>query len=380
MNDAPIDPRVLDIAHRRLRNGGLWAKPFSDPKAVVSWFGAVQGQDYEPAKWSLASRCRTVNDADIDKLIDDGQILRTHALRPTWHFVAPEDIRWIQALTAPRVHVANASAYRNFGVDELLRSRTQDLLERWLGEEGEMTRPEIAARLRAKKIEAEGPRLAHILMNAELEAVICNGRRRGKQHTYALVSQRAPQAVILDPDDALAELTWRYFSSHGPATIDDFRWWSSLTVADIRRGLDLLGDRLSSRELAGMTFCSTDRSAFTRPRGPTVQLLQQLDEYLVGYRASRFIGDLAGVVEAMPKGRDFAMWLMFVDGQAAGEWQRTIGPDRVDVQMILGRPLNAGERAAVEAGVASYGRFHGRAANIDYSMADLDGAEGSFSP
>ena len=200
MNDAPIDPRLLDVAHRRLRNGGLWAKPFPDPKAVVSWFGAVQGQDYEPAKWSLASRCGTVNHADIDKLIDEGQILRTHALRPTWHLVAPEDIRWIQALTAPRVHVANTSAYRNFGVDELLRSRTQDLLQRWLEEEAALTRPEIAARLRAVGIEADGPRLAHILMNAELEAIICNGPRRGKQHTYALVSQRAPQAVTLDPD------------------------------------------------------------------------------------------------------------------------------------------------------------------------------------
>ena len=158
----------------------------------MSWFGAVQGQDYEPAKWSLASRCGTVNDADIDKLIDDGQILRTHALRPTWHLVAPEDIRWIQALTAPRVtspippHTAT-SVSTSYSAPEL-----RDLLERWLGEEGEMTRPEIGGRLRAKRIEAEGPRLAHILMNAELEAVICNGRRRGKQHTCALVSQRPP--------------------------------------------------------------------------------------------------------------------------------------------------------------------------------------------
>ena len=122
-----------------------------------------------------------------------------------------------------------------------------------------------------------------------------------------------------------------------------------------------------------MTFWSTDRSAFTRPRGPTVQLLQQLDEFLVGHRATRYIADLAGVVQAMPKGRDFAMWLMFVDGQAAGEWQRTIGPDRVEVQMILGRPLIAGERAAVEAGVASYGRFHGRRATVNFSEISTTG-------
>ena len=369
MISAPIDQRLLDIAHRRLRNGGLWAKPFADPTAVVSWFGAVQGQDYEPAKWSLASRCGEVLDADIDRLIDDGKILRTHALRPTWHFVAPEDIRWIQALTAPRVHVANNSAYRNFGIDELLRSRTQDMLERWLGEESDLTRPEIAARLRAKGIEADGPRLAHILMNAELEAVICNGNRRGKQHTYALVAQRAPQAITLDPDEALAELTWRYFSSHGPATMDDFRWWSSLTLTDIRRGLDLVGDRLSPQEVAGMTYWSTDRSPFTRPRGPSVQLLQLLDEYLVGYRASRSVADLAGVLKAMPEGRGFAMWLMFIDGQMAGEWQRKIGTETVEVEMFLGRPLTAAERTAVEAGIASYGRFHGRSVTMNFSAA-----------
>ncbi len=366
MISAPIDQRLLDIAHRRLRNGGLWAKPFADPKAVVSWFGAVQGQDYEPAKWSLASRCRDVLDADVDRLIDEGKILRTHALRPTWHFVAPEDIRWIQALTAPRVHVANATPYRNFGIDELLRSRTQDLLERWLGEEGELTRPEIGARLGAEGIEAEGPRLAYILMHAELEAVICNGARRGKQHTYALVARRAPQAVTLDPDEALAELTWRYFSSHGPATIDDFRWWSSLTVADIRRGLDLVGDRLSPQDVAGMTFWSTDRSPFTRSRGPTVQLLQLLDEYVVGYRSSRYVLDLAGLFKAMPEGRAFAMWLLFIDGQIAGEWQRKIGTGSVEVEMILGRPLSTREQAAVEAGIASYGRFHRRDVSIAF--------------
>ena len=144
MISAPIDHGCSTSPTAGCATAGCGAKPFADPKAVVSWFGAVQGQDYEPAKWSLASRCGDVLDADVDRLIDEGKILRTHALRPTWHFVAPEDIRWIQALTAPRVHVANNTAYRNFGIDELLRSRTQDMLERWLGEESELTRPEIA--------------------------------------------------------------------------------------------------------------------------------------------------------------------------------------------------------------------------------------------
>ena len=209
----------------------------------MRWLGAVQAQDYHGAKWALALRTRGVDSAALDRAFDAGAFLRTHVMRPTWHFVAPEDLRWLLALTGPRVHAVNAHPYRAFELDAPLFRRAHALLTRALRGGRSLTRLELATALEAGGIAARGQRLAYIVMHAEIDALVCSGPMRGKQHTYMLLEERVPPAPALARDEALATLARRYFTSHGPATAHDFAWWSGLTVADAREGVALAGRR-----------------------------------------------------------------------------------------------------------------------------------------
>jgi DNA glycosylase AlkZ-like len=229
----------LDVAQRRLRNERLVGPAFAAPADVVSWLGAVQSQDYGGAKWAVAQRARGCSDADVEEACDRGDIVRTHVMRPTWHFVTSADARWMLELTAPRVHAANAYYYRQLELDERVFTKSHAALAAALRGGRHLTRVELGHALERAGIRAAGTRLAYVLMRAELDAVICSGPRRGKQFTYALFDERVPASKPLARDQALAELVRRYFASHGPATVQDFAWWSGLTVADGTKGIDL---------------------------------------------------------------------------------------------------------------------------------------------
>jgi hypothetical protein len=97
-----------DIAKQRLHNQRVENTNLKAPSDVVAWLGAVQAQDYAAAKWAIGLRSQHVTDVDVEQAFTNGKILRTHVLRPTWHFVTPEDICWLLKLTAPRVCAFNA--------------------------------------------------------------------------------------------------------------------------------------------------------------------------------------------------------------------------------------------------------------------------------
>lgn len=351
---------LLSVAPRRMRSALLWNEPRHAPEDVVGWFGAAQAQDYEPAKWAVAMRTAGAENAELDRLVDEGRILRTHALRPTWHFVLPEDIRWIQALTGPRVHVLNGHYYRRHGLDEELLARCEHLIGRWLDEDNELSRKEIGERLAVEGIEATGNRLAYIMMSAELNGLVCSGRRRGASHTYALVSSRAPDSFELAEDQALRELTVRYFQSHGPATVGDFRWWSSLTVAQIRRGLELAGDLLHNEKLGDYELWSVDATHVDPPAQPTVHLLQPYDEYMVAFADTKQLVDAAGVGSPpeVIDGRAFYS-AVIIDGQLAGWWRRRLHRVHIELEVRPSRQLSETEHERLREAGQTYGRFHG---------------------
>src|SRR5438128_282472 len=225
----------LDIAHRRLHNQHITRRTLETPQALVEWLGAVQAQDFAAAKWALGLRLQGVTDDDIEQAFTDGAILRTHVMRPTWHLVAPEDIRWLLALTAPRVHAVNAHMYRKYEVDGPSLALCRRVLEQALRDHNYLARRELVSLLEQVGITTgDTIRTSLLMMHAELEGVICNGPMRRKQFTYALIEERAPNTLTLTREEALAELASRFFTSHGPATAQDFAWWSGLTVADAR--------------------------------------------------------------------------------------------------------------------------------------------------
>jgi hypothetical protein len=373
------DKALADIAPYRLVSHGLTGAPFPDIAAVVSWLGAVQSQEYAAAKWSVGQRANGLGDAGLDRALQDGTILRTHILRPTWHFVTAADIGWMLGLTAPRVYARSVPYFRQVGLDGDVRARSNALLARALAGGNQLTRKELAAALTAGGIAVDGLRLGHLLLHAELTAVIVSGGIRGKQRTYALFEERVPapaagngmpdiellrrpdgggDAASWDRDWALAELTRRYFTSHGPATRADFQWWSSLTAADAKRGLALASADLAEWRVEGQTYwCAAKPPATPPDPSPTVHLLQAFDEYLVAYTGRPRAFDLAGLISAHPYGRPGFMHAVVLDGQYVGSWQRSVTAEELIVRVRLARRLDPAERAALGEAADRYARF-----------------------
>jgi hypothetical protein len=318
--------------------------------------GAVQAQDYPAAKWALGLRIPTLTDEDVERAFSEGHILRTHVLRPTWHFVTPADIRWMLELTGPRVRRMNASYYRKLGLDDRLVARARRVIERVLRGARQLTRAQIGTALRAAGIPIDRPALAHVMMDAELTGVVCSGAREGKQFTYALLEERAPRAKALAKDEALAELTRRYFTSHGPATIRDYAWWSGLTVDDARRGIEALGSGLQRSALGDGGYWTAPVQAPT-PVARDAHLLPNYDEYLIAYRdRGTVVGPPRGP-STNPRESDVFAHSVIVDGRLAGSWTRTHGRDGARVDVVSYRRLTPPDRRAIAAAAERYGRF-----------------------
>src|SRR5690242_980084 len=238
-----------EILQLRLANQHLAQQRWTDPRAMVAHLGAIQAQDYPAALWALGLRVAEATRASLECAFNSGAILRTHVLRPTWHFVAPEDVRWMLALTGPRVARAMGRYDGHFGLDAKAYRRSTDAIANALAGGKHLTRTELSAVIgRARVPITSSMKLTRLVMHAELNAVICSGPRRGKQFTYALFDERVPAQKPRSHDRALAELAERYFRSHGPARLHDFAWWSGLKVSDARAGVEMLESRLEQRE------------------------------------------------------------------------------------------------------------------------------------
>jgi hypothetical protein len=354
-----------DIVSRRLQNQHLWGTPLATPEGVVGSLAAMQSQEFAYARWSVAQRAKNVSSQVIDRAFAEGSILRTHVIRPTWHFVLPADIRWILEISAPRVQALNAYYYRQLGLDRKLFTRTNRLFARSLEGGRQLTRKEMAAVLQSAGVDASGVGLAYVLMAAELDGVICSGALRGKQQTYALLEDRAPGAATLGRDGALAELTRRYFVSRGPATLKDYLGWSSLTAAEGKKGLEMVRGELKLRVLDGRTYWFAQQSTNAKPRPPVVDLVQGYDEYVMSYSESRDLLVGPGAAGARPLDRAAFYHAILLDGRLIGHWRHAFERERVKIQTQLDRPLDAAEMQALYVAIERYGQFLGVPAALD---------------
>ncbi|HEX2152575.1 MAG TPA: winged helix DNA-binding domain-containing protein [Acidimicrobiia bacterium] len=352
---------ALQLARWRLETLGLTGARFDTPEAVVGWLLAVQSQDFGPAVWAVGQRLEDGTAEVVEDSFAAGRILRTHVLRPTWHFVSPDDIRWLLNLTGPRVHALNAGIYRQEGLDMEMRRRTETIIRRALEGGGELTRGEIAERLATEGIEAARLRLAYIVMHAELEGLICSGAMRGKQHTYGLLDERAPLGRAVSREEALIELTRRYFTSHGPATVKDCARWASLTLADVRAGLEGASPDLENVVVDGAEYWV---AAGEPSRGvPRVQLLQGYDEYIVGYTESKWLLNLSGRAATMGS-RPVANGVVLAGTQVAGHWKRAMARTSVNFEIALYEPLDRAGAEALRSAVDRHGKFLSRKADF----------------
>jgi hypothetical protein len=349
----------LNITQQRLINQHVGVVPFEKPAEVVDWLVAVQAQDYFGAKWALGLRLHNAHDVDLDRAFNAGEILRTHVLRPTWHFVTPADIRWLLALTAPRVLAVNAAMYRKLELDDATLKRGHKALTKALQGGQHLTRDELRATLeKAGLAVGTGQRLAYIVMHAELDGLICSGPRRGKQFTYALLEERVSPTTPLKRAEALATLAQRYFTGHGPATAQDFAKWSGLTSADAKRGLEMVKTQLQHETLNGAEywFSSLVAPLDAKRATSTAYLLSVYDEYIIGYHDRSMIASPEVAAKLFTMGNALTAVIVF-DEHIVGTWRRSFDKDVVAIEINPFSALTKSQNRAVAAAAQRYGEF-----------------------
>jgi len=347
--------RDLEIARWRLRSQRLvWPYAVSAGEAVGSLL-AVQAENPSQAAWAVASRTSNPDQAELAALLDEGTVLRTHVLRPTWHFVRAEDAGWLLDLTGPRLRRLTGQQLRDtHGLDERSIDRAITAITAALADRGQLTRAQLADELRDGGIPGGGQMLMILLAHAELGGLICSGRIAGGQHTYALMGERVPAPRRLERSEALAELALRYFTGHGPATERDLAYWATLTLTDVRAGLRQVRDRLDSFQHDGRTFWHAPGDAPGGPQEPAAHLLQILDETYRGYQDSRWVLDAASHV---PRTRETAAGMALADAQLIATMQRTLAREHVQFDLRPYRALTPAETEALDQAARRYGHY-----------------------
>ena len=351
-----------DIIPHRLFNQQIAETRFTKPSEIVSWLGAMQAQEYAMSKWAIGLRIPGMTDKIIDKAFNDGELLRTHVLRPTWHFVTPTDIRWILALSAPRVHAFNAYYYRKEGLDKKTFRKCNDVLIKCLQNGNCMTRTALQAALAKAKIVADSLKLGLLMMQAELDGLICSGPRQGKQFTYALLDERAPQARTLPRKEALAALTLRYFTSRGPATLPDYAWWSGLTIKEIAEGVASLGKQLISEKIEGQEYYVAADVQAIRPdkKWQTTFLMPDYDEYGISYkdRSAIFGASPVAPITNTREGNCVYNRMIMVNGKIAGAWKPVVNKKDLSVETVFFQSLNKTKQQDVAKAIKRFIQFH----------------------
>lgn len=352
-----------DIARWRVRSQQLVSPLAPTALDAVGTLLAVQAENPQQSAWAVASRTRDPGHHDVVAMIEDGRLVRTHVLRPTWHYVRAEDAGWLLDLTGPRVRRVTAQQLHSaHGMDSRRTDRATSVVLESLAERPHLTRGEIAAALVGRGFDVGGQMMMVLLAHLELGGLICSGRPRDGEHTYALFGDRVANPLRLGRDEALGALALRYFTGHGPATERDLAYWATLTLTHVRRGLSQVRDRLASFVHHGRTFWHAPADPPRRPGRPDSHLLQILDELYRGYQDTRWVLDMAGLV---PRTRESAAGMAVVDAQLVAAMRRTITADQVIFQLMPYRNLRPGERAALQQAASRYGAYLGLDARLD---------------
>lgn len=354
-----------DISALRLHNQQILSTNFKTTKELVGWIGAMQAQDYNQAKWAIGVRLPHLTEAQIESEFNSGEIIRTHLMRPTWHFVSANDIYWLLELTAKQIKSAMKSRNRDLGLTEAVFKKSQEILLKALEGNHSKTREELSKLLIQAGISTDKNRLSHILMEAEIDRIVCSGGIREKKQTYALLAERVPEKKTFSKEEALALLAKKYFTSHGPATLPDFIWWSGLPVADARKALEMNKSSLISEMIGADTYWFSDSINLPTSPPDSVFLLPAFDEYLISYKNRSAAITADHHTKAISNNGIF--WpVIVVNGQISGLWKRTIKKDTVIIELDHFRPHNKKEIGLIEKAVESFGHFSGMKTEVKF--------------
>lgn len=350
---------TADIARLRLCNQQIVSTRLNKPEEVAAWLGGMQGQDYAGVKWSFGLRLPNITDADIEQAIADGTIIRTWPMRGTLHFVAAADVRWMLDLLSPRNIAGSTRRHKQLELDESTFTRCKDIFIKALHGGRQLTRNHIYKLLEDAGISMNNQRGYHILWRSALDGVICFSAQRGRQQTFALLDEWAPDAAKKSRDEALAELAKRYFNSRGPATLQDYMWWSGLAAADARAGLEMIKPQLEQKTVAGQIYWLPKDISVPRHASGIAHALPGFDEYLLGYKDRRAVLDAAHAAQVCPGGNGMFASTIAVNGRIIGVWKRTLKKQSVVITATPFTKLREAEKELFAGAVRRYGDFLG---------------------
>ncbi len=319
----------MDIRTTRLHSQQL-AKPIlKSPREIVSWMGAMQSQDFFMAKLAISTRAvEPISQESVEEAFNSGEILRTHVMRPTWHFVTPDTIRWMLALTAPRIKPLAKSRDRELELDEAVYAKSNSAIQKALEGNKQFTKEEIALELNRSGIVTNAARIYHILIHAELDGLICSGAVRNKKQTWALLDERVPQQAALSKEEALARLAQIYLNSHSPATLQDFSWWSGLNLTESKQAFELIKSNLVSIQLNAQTYWFTSEYQDPKPFEESFHLLPAFDEYVISYKDRSALIPATHHAKAISSNGIFRPTILR-NGKIVGIWKKTTKPKKI---------------------------------------------------
>lgn len=349
----------IRIARLRLLNQRIASRQLKTAGEVVRWMGAVQCQDLQAGQWAVALRTRRQTLADIERAIAQKKIVRTWPMRGTLHFVPASDARWMLRYLAQRTVNRSSARYKQLGLDGPTFSRGAQILERALEGGNRVGRFEAYKLLEQNGVSCEGQRGIHILGRLSQDGLLCFGPRTGTTTTFVLLEEWIPPAKIPPREEALARLALTYFASHGPATVNDFAWWSSLTLTEARRTLAEVKSKLEQVMFEGTTYWVMYHSTTSRNDRTQAYLLPAFDEFLVAYKDRGAAIDPAHARRMHPGGGILHPTVV-LNEQVVATWGRTTKNDHVVLHVRPFRRLSSRDRRLVEESGRAYESFLGK--------------------
>ena len=348
-----------DIAGIRTGAQHIAGTRLQSVRELVGWMGVMQAQDYAMSKWAVGIRLPGATLKEVDTAIDKGEIIRTHLLRPTWHLVSADDIHWMLDLSADRIRAAAKPYLKQLELSAQILSKCNNVLESVLAGNRHLTRKEIMAELVRAGIPTDSNRSSLILMQAELDGLVCSGATKANSPTYALLHERVPITATITKDEALARLAKRYFNSHCPATLKDFTWWSGLSAADARHALEMIKHDLISETMGAQIFwLPASFSAVVKTKQPSVYLLPAFDEFIISYAdRSASLNNENHKKYLLPNG--FFRPVIIVNGQVTGLWKRKINSNALPIEIEYLKPHGKKLQSSVVKAAKVFGQFLG---------------------
>jgi Winged helix DNA-binding domain len=346
-----------DIARCRLINQQIASTKYTIPGEIVALLGAVQAQDYLGALWAIGLRSANSTEAEIEKAIGARTIVRTWAMRGTLHFVAAADVRWVLELLTPPIIAASKRQQQQLELDDKTLARCRALFTKALQADKQLTRDAMYSLLESARISTGSQRGYHILWRLAQEGIICFATREGKQQTFALLDDWLKPTKKLKREEALAELTKRYFIGHGPATLQDFAWWSGLKISEAKAGLEMVASCLRKETDGTKVYWTSTESTASPSEIPIACLLPGFDEYMLGYNERSAVLDPLHAQKLIPDNNGRFLSTMIMNGRVGGTWKRTVKKKRIHVTMEPFSSLNKAAKQAFAAAAKRYGEF-----------------------